>query len=38
MKTEFGDPIKQLQDKITLDEIDDMIFDEEMRRFCKKKR
>lgn len=37
MKTEFGDPIKQLQDKITLDEIDDMIFDEEMRRFCKKK-
>lgn len=36
MKTEFGDPIKQLQDRIKLDEIDDMIFDGEMRRFCKK--
>lgn len=36
MKTEFGDSIKQLQDKIKLDEIDDMIFDGEMCRFCKK--
>ena len=38
MKAEFGDPINQLQDKIKLDEIDDMVLDGEMRRFCKKER
>ena len=37
MKTEFGDPIKQLQDKITLDEIDDMILMKKCVDFVKKR-
>lgn len=37
MKTEFGDPVEKLQDRIKLDDdIEDLIFDGELRRYCKK--
>lgn len=37
MKTEFGDPVEKLQDRIKLDDdIEDLISDGELRRYCKK--
>lgn len=37
MKTEFGDPVEKLQDRIKLDDdIEDLIFDGELCRYCKK--
>lgn len=38
MKAEFGDPVENLQDRIKIDDdnIDDLVFDGEMRRYCKK--